>query len=118
MLKKFTVNLDIEQQPSNPIFYVSTIDLNSVQLTINVLESANIKNITGTTNVLDIMNPDGTTVSQNCTISDPVNGVVTVILPSSATSLIGIHQALLKITDVDGSIVVTNSFQYIVNQGY
>lgn len=118
MKKLFTVNLDIEQQPSNPIFYVNTLDSNSVQITINVLESALAKNITGITPVLDILKPDGTTVTQSGTITNATGGVLTVILPSTATTLIGLHQAVLKMTDTDSSIAVTNSFQYVVNKGY
>lgn len=118
MKKLFTVNLDIEQNPSNTVFNVSTLDSASVQITINVLESAIAKNITGVTPVLDIMKPDGTTVTQAGTITNATGGVLTVVLPALATALVGLHSALLKITDVDSSVVITNSFQYIVNKGY
>jgi hypothetical protein len=118
MKKNFTINVDIEQQPSNSIFYLETTDVNSPFLTINVLESAISKNLTGTTCNLDIMKPDGTTTTVACTISNATSGVLTVTLPTTAINLPGQYKALVQITDTDASVVNTNSFVFVVQSGW
>lgn len=119
MLKKFTVNLDIEQQPSNNAIFVNSNDSNSFNLTLNILESAVAKNLTGITSAyIDIMKPDGSTVSVLCTISNAIGGVLTVTLPAAAIPLSGQYKALVKITDSDGSIANTNSFIFDVQAGW
>jgi hypothetical protein len=118
VLKKFTVNLDIEQTPSNTPFIVTTMDSNSVNITINVLESSVAKAVTGTTCVLDIMKPDGTVVPQSCTISNGAGGVLTVTLPATAISLVGNYKAFVKITDVDASVCTTNTFAFSVTNSW
>lgn len=119
MQKKFTINLDIEQITTNALFYLATTDLNSPFLTINILESAVAKNLTGITSAyIDIMKPDGSTVSVLCTISNAIGGVLTVTLPAAAIPLSGQYKALVKITDSDGSIANTNSFIFDVQAGW
>lgn len=119
MLKKFSVSLDIEQQPSNNTIFINSNDSNSFNLTLNVLESAVAKNLTGITSAfLDIMKPDGTTVSVSCTITTATSGILTVTVPQSNYSLLGQYKALVKITDSDGSIATTNSFVFVVQQGW
>lgn len=119
MLKKFTVNLDIEQITSNNTIFVSNTDSNSFNLTLNILESAVAKNLTGiTTAYLDIMKPDGTIVSVLCTVSNAPGGVLTVTFTQATIALPGQYKALVKITDSDASITNTNSFIFVVQAGW
>jgi BppU N-terminal domain len=119
LLKKFTVNLDIEQQPSNNAIFVNSNDSNSFNLTLNILESAVAKNLTGITSAnLDIMKPDGTTVATACTITNATAGILTVTVAQSFYPLLGQYKALVKITDSDGSIATTNSFVFVVQAGW
>jgi hypothetical protein len=119
LLKKFTINLDIEQQPSNNVIFINSNDSNSFNLTLNILESAVAKNLTGITSAnLDIMKPDGTTTSVSCTITTPLSGILTVTLAQTVYPLNGQYKALVKITDSDGSIVTTNSFVFVVQAGW
>lgn len=113
------MNLDIEQIASNSPFTVTTMDSNSVNITVNVLESAVAKNITGITSAyLDVMKPDGTTTSVLCTISNATGGVLTVTLPATAINVVGTYKAFVKITDSDGSITTTNTFSFIVTNSW
>lgn len=119
MLKKFSINLDIEQPTVNNAFFVTTLDSNSVNITLNILESGVAKNTTGIISAtLDIMKPDGTVVSATCTNTTPTAGVLTVTLASTVYQLVGTYKALVKITDSDGSIATTNSFYFVSQAGW
>lgn len=119
LLKKFTVNLDIEQQASNNAIFINSNDSNSFNLTLNILESAVAKNLTGITSAyLDVMKPDGTVTSVLCTVTTATAGVLTVTLAQTVYPLLGQYKALVKITDSDGSIATTNSFVFVVQSGW
>lgn len=111
LIKDFQINLDLITRQTNPIIQVSESDLNSVRFTFQVLDGGVKVDLTGASVILAVKKPSGLTVVQDCTITDALNGICTVILMNQAYIEIGNHTGELLITK-DDSITITRSFDY------
>jgi hypothetical protein len=115
LLKTYEVNLDIENElytPSNPLFSVSKLDLDSIELQFTIHQDDSRMDLTGTTVELGIKKPSGTTVYQECEIKSAVEGKASIKLTTQSYIEYGIHMGELYVRNVD-QLAVTSPFYYM-----
>ena len=111
LIKDFQITLDLIKIQNNPQIQVKATDLNTIKFSFSVLDDGAIVDLTGTIVRLTVKKPFGTTVIQDCVITDAINGLCEIVLTNQAYIEVGTYSGELVITkDVD--VTVTRSFEY------
>lgn len=123
-VKEFEVFVDIVKPIKNEVFTISTNDLNSIKVVVEVTKKKIPFDLTGKTARIAVQKPDGFTVIQDATITDPEFGIFEVVLDSQAYIVPGNHEAEIMIFDEDDPdlidddiVLVSSGFRYIAKKG-
>ena len=112
MQKPFSITLDVSNRLINNTFEVNNNDINTVQLLVSLKDENEPFDLTGKTIKLAVKKPDGTTVFQDGTLTDPINGLGEFILRRQAYLVPGKHEAELMISEGNSATLVTSKFNY------
>ena len=95
----------------NPQIQVKATDLNTIKFSFIVQDNGDTVDLTGTIVRLAVKKPFGTTVIQDCVVTDAVGGLAEIILTNQAYIEVGSYSGELVITK-DTDVTVTRSFEY------
>ena len=117
MFKEFEVVVQLQENPSNPIFIISTNDLQVIKIVVTVKKGLNPVDLSGTTVSLVVKKPNGKTICQDGMITDRAAGRCEFLLDTQAYKVSGEHEAEVMIYEGAGKVGVTSHFTYISKKG-
>ncbi|MED3911551.1 BppU family phage baseplate upper protein, partial [Peribacillus simplex] len=117
MYKPLYITLDTMKYLNNLVYTVNTNDLNSVKFFIAITQDRNPLNLTGAIVRIVYKKPDNNIFSQDCTITDAINGLCEVVIDSQAYNVEGIHWAEIMVYFDANLVLITNEFKYISKKG-
>ncbi|MBT2696337.1 BppU family phage baseplate upper protein [Bacillus sp. ISL-40] len=115
--KIYNVLLDTMASVQNPSFSINTNDLKTVKLSILINQDGEPLDLTGATVRLAIKKPDRTTVLQDATIVDPLDGTCEIILNTQAYVVRGDYEAEVMVYYGTDTVAVTSNFRYTAKKG-
>lgn len=98
--------MDLVKRVENPKYQLMQTDVDSVKFLFTLKNNDEAVDLTGTTLRIAIMNPNNDSLSQDCVITDAVNGLFECLLDESCYAILGQHEAEIvwyKETEVNTS---------------